>query len=168
MRHWVFSCNLTFTWSAKRPGFVKHCPKFLKISFVFFLNSSHFCTMAVCQTRLDKNPIAFAMVHNAKMWGFQENYLFIYIRNFRQYLTNPGRFALHVKVKFHEKTHCLIYFLEDYNLASKRVMFFVSQNDFKTENRKQVPHHEQWFLLSKIFGRHIHGVLKKQGKYMKS
>ena len=109
-----------------------------KNNFLEILAFLHYVTIANAIGFLSKHVWHTAIVQKCE--EFQKNDFF---RNFRQYLTNPGRFALHVKVKFHEKTQCLIYFLEDYNLASKRVMFFVSQNDFKTENRKQVPHHEQ-------------------------
>ena len=43
-------------------------------------------------------------------------------RNFRE-SSNSGRFALHAKVNSHGKTYCLIYFLEDYNLTSKRAIY---------------------------------------------
>ena len=42
----------------------------------------------------------------------------IFFRNFTQY-SNPGRFALHIKVNFHGKTQRLIYSLEDCNLSFK-------------------------------------------------
>ena len=94
---------------------------------IIFLNSSHFCTVSAPEKPLDPDATTFQELTQCKSARNPKKLFFV---SSIERSSNPGRFALNIKVNLHGKTQCLIHFLEEGNLTSKRAMFF--QQDLRS------------------------------------